>query len=534
MKRKVLCPLLTAAVIGTSMTANAFGGGYPKHPETNPLSKETENSTMNCWTPSDERYVFTVDEKRFVLLDTDEEGNYFVLAEDEYGKYPFTTAYANNPTIETRVVNGGDESFVPGAAHDMDDEAWFFDTENQTSIGYWLNHEFYEEGNGSSYILPDEIKSGIIEKEWQVEGYKPVAGWQSASYGGGAGRVNDFIDSRYHEGYTVTGRIALLSYTEYKAYEGIIGWTYCALGWDGFMLRTPYALINGDATTLKYTFGSMQIKNRTAAVDTSGKMIIAVNDVPNSSNFYVRPVMWLDKDFFTTTAIDLSTAGEIVKDEISKNGMASLSAIYTDEELELLGFDVANAPKADGCYVAGTPAEGALLYSGYDYSSPVGSAEGESETEWFISDEADGEYIPLGISGKTIKTDSSMSGKYLKCRVTPKDSEGRSGRYYWSEPTSAVTAMDIPIVTGVRLGSSNTEVTIANNSQNTESVKLIKVVYDEDNTLVSVAGQEPIEIASGKKAIRNMDISEKNSGKKVAFMVWIGNSEPVFYMSFGK
>ena len=204
MKRKVLCPLLTAAVIGSSVTANAFGGGYPMHPVTNPLSKETENSTMNCWTPSDERYVFTVGEKRFVLLDTDAEGNYFVLAEDEYGKYPFTTAYANNPTIETRVVKDGEESYVPGAAYDMDDEAWFFDTENQTSIGYWLNHEFYEAGNGSSYALPDEIKDSVIEKEWSVEGYKPVAGWQSASYGGGAGRVNDFIDSRYHEGYTVT------------------------------------------------------------------------------------------------------------------------------------------------------------------------------------------------------------------------------------------------------------------------------------------------------------------------------------------
>lgn len=530
MKKRITCALLLTAVLGAGVNAQAFGGTYPVHPTSNPPVVEQEVSKMNCWTPSDSEYVFEVGGKKFVLLDTDSEGNYFIIAEEEYGKYPFTTAYTNNPTIETYIKSGGEVTYGQGAAHDMDDTAWRFNTENPTSIGYWLNNEFLEEGNGSSYILPDEIKSAIIEKEWQVEGYKPVASWTAANYGGDSQHVTDFINSRYQDGYTVTGKLSLISYTEYKKYEEIIGWQYSALGWDGFMLRTPYALITGDANSLTYKFGSMQVRNRTAAVNTDGGMLIVGNDVPNSSNHFVRPVMWLDKDFFAETALDLSSAGDIVKGEIKKNSMASLSEIYSDEELELLGFDVAGAPKAEKASVAGTPAEGAELYAEYNYSSESGVDEGSSEIEWFISNTEDGEYTPIGVTGKFIETDSSMTGKYLRCRVMPKDSTGNAGKYYWSEPSSAIAAMNIPIVSDVNVTETSAGITVKNNASGNKNIKILKAVYDSYMQLVSV-DETQISIPAGQDITQNVDITGKPDNGKVSVMVWIEESQPILYLS---
>lgn len=528
MRKRIISALLLTVTIGAGLSAQAFGGGYPEHPVTNPPVKEQENSTMNCWTPSNASYMFTVGGKRFVLLDTDSEGDYFVVTEDEYGKYPYSTAYGNSPVAGTYVASTGE--CVKGAAYDMDDTQWMFSTDNPTSIGYWLNNEFLENGNGSEYVLPDEIKAALVEKDWSVEGYKPVIGWNASQFGGGQEPINEFVESRYHEGYTVKGKLSLLSYTEYKTYESIIGWTYCSAGWDGFMLRTPYALITADATAFKYVYGGMQVKNRTANVDTSGKMIIAGNDTPSTANFYVRPAMWLDKDFFATTPIDLSTAGDVVKGEIVKNSMASLSEIYSDEELELLGFDVASSPKAENVIAAGTPGDGAVLYAQYDFSSPLDLSEGDSLIEWFISDSADGEYISAGVSGNVFSIDSSMAGKYIKCRVMPKDSESNGGKYFWSEPTSAVTIMDTPIVSAVSAEGSEANITVKNTTQNDSSIKIIKAVYDKDNQLVSVTGAESVSIAAEEEITQNIDVSERYEDGTVTVMVWVGDSQPIFYI----
>ncbi len=531
MQKRVLFAKFTAVSImilcmAAGITAEAFGGGYPVHPDTAPQLKETENSSMNCWTPSDSDYVFSVAGKKFVLLDTDDEGNYFILAEDEYGKYAYSTAYDSNQTIETRTGTG---DFVPGPAYDMVYDDWKFNTENPTSIGYWLNHDFWSDGNGS-FHLPDVIKEHVIEADWAVEGYKPIISWTASNYGSdGSQRAQAFVDTINEPGYTVRGKISLLSYTEYKQYQNIIGWMYCSVGWDGFMLRTPDALITADnSTRLIYKFGSVQVRNRTSGADQSAPMLIVNNDTPSAANFYVRPAMWLDKDFFKTVAIDLESAGTIVKNEIAENTLADLSVIYSDEELELLGFDVQNAPKAENPSVAGTPAEGALLYARYDFVSPSGNAEADSGIEWYISDSADGEYTTLGVIGADLKTDESMAGKYIKYRIMPSDNTGADGKYFWSEPTAAIRHMDIPVVSNTGISGSNMTITVFNPSSADKTVKILKSVYNSDNELVSV-NIESIAVGAGAETAQNIDISEKSVGNRVTVMVWIENSQPIFY-----
>lgn len=532
MLKKIICALTVTVALGSQLCAAAFGGGYPAHPVNNPPVKEQESSSKNCWTPSDAENMFTVGGKRFVLLDTDSEGNYFVITEDEYGKYPYSTQYQQRQTIETKITSGGEVSYVPGAAADMDDRAWSYDPENPTSIGYWLNTEFLENGNGSSFVLPDEIKEGLIEKEWPIEGYKPINCWNVAQYTGDKTHADDYANNHYQEGYTVGGKLSLLSYTEYKTYENIIGWTYCSSGWDGFMLRTPYALITGETNKLTCVFGSMQVKNQSASADTSKKMIIAGNDTPDVANFYVRPVMWLDKDFFANTRVDLESAGYIVKSEIIKNTMASLSGIYSDDELMELGFDIESAPKIENAYISGTPAKDAIVYADYGYISSVGANEKNSVIDWYISDTKDGEYTALGVSGKTVKLGSDMTGKYLKYRIMPKDASNRGGKYYWSSPSSAVTEMDIPVVSNVDIVSSSMGITVKNNAGESKNVKILKAVYDSNNKLVSVIGTDPVSINANEAFTQNMDISEKDYGLKISVMVWIEDSQPVFYMKF--
>lgn len=541
MQKRKICALFTglSILVGsvTGISVGAFGGSYPEHPVTNPPIKEQESSKKDCWTESDPNYLFTVGGKNFLLLDTDDEGNYFVLADEEYGKYPYSKSeYGKAVTIETRMDDGGNVSYVKGPAYDMEYDKWKFDTQVTTSIGYWLNNDFLENGNGSDYKLPEEIKAHLVETDWPVEGYKPVISWtatQNYENVNGVTHAQDFADSQYQDGYTTRGKVALMSYTEYMYYQELIGWMYCSAGWDGFMLRTPHSLITAsDSKTLTYKFGSVQVRNQSTNVDTSKKMLIAGNDAPSDASFYVRPVMWLDKDFFASVAVDIDSAGTIVKDEIKKRSLGELSLIYSDEQLASLGFDLDNAPKTDNQSIAGTPVDGAVLYAKYDYSSLPNTAESNSEIEWYISDSADGEYTSLGLTGKSINVDDSMVGKYIKYRIMPVDKNNVTGKYYWSEPTAGVQAMEIPVVSDINVTDSNMTLTLKNLNKNDENVKIIKAVFSPDNELLSVSGTDSIPVTAGGESVQEVDISEKSSGNKITVMVWVENSQPVFYMNF--
>ena len=96
--------------------------------------------------------VFTVGDKSFVLLDRDNDGNYFVMTEDIYGTHSYTTKdLASVDTFEAK------------------DSDYYFDPKNTSSIAYWLNNGFLTEGNGDGNKLPDSIISNFVEKDWEIE-----------------------------------------------------------------------------------------------------------------------------------------------------------------------------------------------------------------------------------------------------------------------------------------------------------------------------------------------------------------------------
>ena len=363
MKKHALRILGLVLALGLVMQLGvyAFGGTYPQH-STAASGFNGEQSTHEDWTSSDEAYLFQVGGKKFVLLDTDSEGNYFVMAEESYGKRAYTTStnYEKSPVLETKTVTGeGEEQTITFTPAELNmDDGWRFSTTESDSIGYWLNHEFLTNGNGSK-ALPKEITDNLVEKEWAVEGTKTIADWTGshADYYNGAESVAKYrAEYTKDNGYTVTGKLSLLSYTEYKKYQNIIGWEYQDVNWDGFMLRTPAAWLTSPSpyTSLKYSWGSVQVKcNRTkdAALTAPGqKLVLACNDTPLSPNFHVRPVMWLDKDFFKKVPCDVHSLGAVPKEEIVRYSDTELSLIYSDGELSVLrdvkrGWDWGHYPQ---------------------------------------------------------------------------------------------------------------------------------------------------------------------------------------------
>lgn len=341
-KVQIVSAVVAAAFLSqTAAFALDFGNGYPEHKGTMSYV-EQENSTKDCWTDTKEDHLFTVGGKQFILLDTDGAGNYFVMAEGHYGKRAFDTSYARQPVIADRTVDENNvETYTPGPAHNIDDEQWRYDPEHEKNIGYWLNHDFFNFGNGGTNVLPEAIKDNLAEKEWEVENYKPVISHSVnnlTNIPSLKAKSEEFITPRFKPKYSVEGKISLMSYTEYKKYQDIIGFKFCDLGWNGFMLRTPYSLITTDAngTKLVYKFGGMQVRNRSDK-PTPNKMIIVGNDSPNESFFYVKPVMWLKSNFFKEVKCELEGLGKIAKTEVLKNSEAELKTLgYSDMDISRL------------------------------------------------------------------------------------------------------------------------------------------------------------------------------------------------------
>ena len=161
----------------------AFGGTYPEHPQYSNMS-EQEKLSRNGFSPTDTNYIFEVDGKKFILLDTDDEGNYFVLTDDLYGRYAFDTSYNHTSyTVEKAVKSeDGQISYTEVDYSDFNVNDILFSTKDSTNIGYWLNNSFLTWGN-DWVSLPRKVRNHLIEREWAVEGMNSaVMDWKAKEY----------------------------------------------------------------------------------------------------------------------------------------------------------------------------------------------------------------------------------------------------------------------------------------------------------------------------------------------------------------
>ena len=136
------------------------------------------------------QWKFKYDDEEFVILDTFEKDgkmNFFIMTESLYGNHVFSTA-------------------------SKEPYGWFEPTDEH-NVAYWLNNDFWNNGNGGR-VLPEEIKKYIIENSWVTEPLRDDAG---------TGHVPD--------GYKSTSlapvakcKLALLADWEWKKYIDKIGY----------------------------------------------------------------------------------------------------------------------------------------------------------------------------------------------------------------------------------------------------------------------------------------------------------------------
>lgn len=515
MNKKVCRVLLSLLTVSMSVSsAFAFGGTYPEHPQYAGMA-EQGTSTKESNTESDSRNVFSVDGKRFILLDTDKDGNYFVMTDDLYGKYTYDTTYTDKPVIKTRKANG---TFIDGPAMDVDDAEWMFDTEDDTNIGYWLNNDFWKNGNGEGYLLPEDIKNNVIEAVWQVEGMKAVRGWTANLNFDSKYKVtyaNDFTKSRVTEPYQVTGKLALMSYTEYLKYQNIIGLKHNEDSWRGFMLRTPHAVINGDTSKIFYTYGGGMVKN-----NTSGGMLTCVNDTPATASMFVRPVMWLDNDFFKNVKVDISTAGQYPMEEIRKLSIDEMLNIYTFDEIKLINSVSGPSPKITDIKIIGTPAVGSILYLDYDFVPYTGGDEGESKIYWLVGDEDNGYKIALTDEKKYTVTEA---GKKVKCVVIPCDESGIYGEIAEVDAEAETIDAKTFVISDIELTDEKLTVKLTALGS-VANARMICALYDANGKLISV-NAEKVSVETDTEA--EITLFEKNEGEKMSVMVLAEENQPV-------
>ena len=352
---------VVATVMSTVLISGMFKVSYAIVPQSNGLADFGEQLVLSgtkSWTPSPAENIFSVDGKKFILLDTDAEGNYFVLTEDHYGGYPIDAGKTSTAIVQKAETVNGVTTFTD-VNEDLGD-AGIFDTKREGSVGYWLNNGFLAEGNTSQHVLPEKIKSNIIEKTWDIESYQAVRGWTAASYYDnalGVTKGRDYAASYTGQSRSVTGKIALISYTEYMAYKDKIGVEFSnSAGWAGMPLRTTDAMTNasvsGDVRTLSVNRAPLMVKTKNADKTNKSELIMSYADGISSSEYFIRPCFYLDKDFFKNVACDITydqsgnlEIGSNVINTIKKHSYNDLKSIYSHAFLQSLGFSAGSSIK---------------------------------------------------------------------------------------------------------------------------------------------------------------------------------------------
>ncbi|WP_214627558.1 S-layer homology domain-containing protein [Paenibacillus agaridevorans] len=238
-------------------------------------------------TPQENTFQVEGAEETFILLDNrqDDDSAFFIMTKEAYG------ARAFDPDRTTK-----------------------FDVDDPNNIAYWLNHDFMQNGNGGR-----SLPAGIVEfidrnHVWETEGCRS--------------------DSICPADYTTTAGIALLSQTEYIQYASKFG-VRDGVGSssEGWWLRT--------ARGLSATSASLMLRVRTddAALGQTHELAASY------ANAFVKPVFFLNEDFFAKVKLRVDTMGEQVKQTILSRYVPGQlqgwgTAQYSDEELVKIGFQL--------------------------------------------------------------------------------------------------------------------------------------------------------------------------------------------------
>ncbi len=184
-------------------------------------------------------------------------------------------------------------------------------------------------------------------------------------------------------------------------------------------------------------------------------------------------------------------------------------------------FAAPSAPVANNVTITGSAVVGRELTGSYTYFDANGDEEEGSVFAWLYSDTADGAYNAAPVdAAKTITVPESLSGKYVKFSVTPKNTadKGNDAKSYESAPllissaNIAPTASNVKISGKAAVGSTITgEYTFADENNDTEGTSRYQwyMLESPDGTPSAIKGATE----------KTFEITENYSGRYLMFEV---------------
>lgn len=230
---------------------------------------------------SDENYIFRVkgSDQRFLLLDVTDDKNskFFLMGIDYYGQMAYNSTKGNT-----------------------------LDPELSLNIAYKLNHTFLTEGFAQShtdkiYKLPQNVVDHIdFNHVWETEG----------------------VDKEGRNRYKTVCGIVMPSQEEFLKYSDKIGWIDNLTSRKDSPSGSVWWLRTGRHN------GEPLVVHTNAANTQTGSWTVTDADP------FVRPVFYVDRDFFGEVAIDLETAGGEVKKVFKKlYSIGQLKEIYPESDI---------------------------------------------------------------------------------------------------------------------------------------------------------------------------------------------------------
>ena len=360
-------------------------GGYDKNPTEGddgiiayPIS---DNAISKAVYETPGEYIFSVDGQEFILLDTtqDDNSHFLVMSRRSIGDRRATwgdgmfpsdlLCWLNDMTNIERDVNG---NIYSGQNYNNND----YNGSGYRSI---CGGTFSEEG---FTILPKVILDNIDENAvWKFSPRK----WEGGD-----------VET------TVKAGLSVMSFYEYEKYSGKFGWNDFKVdgGSDVMWLRTA-SFITG-------------VGNQLSTYDRNNG-IPTMWDRDGGNSYAVRPMFYLNKDFFLKKVFSLDSVGSEVRRAIISS--------YSREMLEAAGY---TEDELDKYYDEGGEISNILLRGEFETQMPIRvdiSYTGNKAAliyEWYSSDTAEGEYILYkSVTGdNTLEIPVTLGGKYIKAKVS--------------------------------------------------------------------------------------------------------------------
>ncbi len=249
--------------------------------------------------------IFTVSGKDYILLDTldSETSKFMVITKDEFGG--------------------------PRPLHSAADGKWSmkFETEDENDIGYWLNNTLVSSGKFPAVITDNidfnhyhltEGSSYIVDVPYDYQtkaGIAVLSATEAIKYADKVGMLDGNLDSVKASGYNWSGYqyFTWMLRTGRNKHDVL------------HMMRVIKAAYNSSTDSWSFTMSHEPVNITTDALRAKCR---------------IRPLFYLEEDFFLEAKIPVSSMGENVKTAIAQNYTQQqlTDAGYSQTDLTALGF----------------------------------------------------------------------------------------------------------------------------------------------------------------------------------------------------